>query len=87
MTDKNKQKEENLNEPEVGYGKTNLRIYHSFEEAETAEIEAIINEDPVERIRRTVQLILRVYGYTQEELGARPRSNKITIIRYGDTFY
>ena len=81
MTDKKKQGKEELNEPEVGYRKTNLRIYHSFEEAEAGEIEESAKRDPVERIRDTVKLILRVYGYTQEELYAQKTSNKITITR------
>ncbi len=72
-----------LNEPVVPYGvkrKLKLRIYKSFEEAAEAEALADSLQSPVERIRETVELILRVYGVTREQLKDRKKLH-INIIR------
>ncbi len=71
--------ENELNEPSASYNTRSIRIFHSFDDARDQELEAIINQSPIERIRETVALILRVYGVTQEELNKRPRNNHITI--------
>jgi len=74
-----------VNEPVAGAfslkGKE-VRFFHSFEEQAAAEAEDAANRTPIERIRDTVQLILRAYGVTQEELNMRTRSNKIKITKY-----
>ena len=73
-----------LNEPTPSYGakpKPRLRIYNSFEEAAEAEARDAAEQSPIERIRETVELILRVYGVTREELMARKKTRRITIIR------
>ena len=61
-----------------------IRIYKSFEEQAAAEAAEVVKQAPMERIRETVELILRVYGVTREELKARPKSKRIIITKYGD---
>ena len=58
-----------------------LRVYQSFEEAAKAEAAVAAAKSPVDAIRETVQLILRVYGVTQEELNMRREKMHINIIR------
>ena len=81
----NEEEKHKVNEPIAGYdiakGKT-VRIFHSFAEAEAAEDEEAANKSPIQRIRDTVQLILRTYGVTQEMLNKRKHDHKITIIKY-----
>jgi hypothetical protein len=60
--------------------KMHLRIYKSFEEQAEAETAEVALQPPLERIRETVELILRVYGVTREQLNNRKRSNRINII-------
>lgn len=64
--------------------KWRIHIYNSFEEQQAADIAAELAKSPVERLRETVELILRVYGVTREELKSRPKSKRINIVRYGD---
>ncbi len=58
-----------------------IRIFKSFEEAEEAEAMEIARQSPVERLRETVERILRVYGVTREQLKARDKKLHITILR------
>lgn len=60
--------------------KKNIRIFHTFEDAETYDLEQIAKQDPVKRIPETVELILRAYGFSREELIERTPSDKITIV-------
>jgi|GEM_PF-3834730 len=79
------EKQNQANEPSMGYGAMKgmkLRIFHSWEEMTQAEIEASLKQTPEERIRETVELILRVYGVTREELSNRKEKLKLTITRY-----
>ncbi|MDZ4752459.1 MAG: hypothetical protein SGI87_12645 [Flavobacteriales bacterium] len=69
-------KEEKLNS-NIG-----LYIFQSNEEAETYFTNQIIRQDPVDRLRETVELILRVYGFNREELNQRIQNNSITIRYY-----
>lgn len=79
---KDKKPKDILNEPAMAYlSKSRVKIYHSFEEAEEGEIEEILKQKPIDRIRNTVNLILRVYGVTREELANRPRERNITITK------
>lgn len=64
--------------------KRRIHIYNSFEEQQQAEIAAELARSPVERLRETVELILRVYGVTREDLKNRPKSKRINITRYGN---
>lgn len=50
-----------------------IHIHSDSDKAAEAQTEYIINQDPVERIRETVQLILRVYSTNEK----KPRVNKI----------
>jgi hypothetical protein len=61
--------------------KRKIRIYTSLEEQAEAEAADAAKQAPIERIRETVELILRVYGVTREELKNRKKSNRINIIR------
>jgi hypothetical protein len=58
-----------------------LRIFNSWEEAAEAEAMDSAKQSPVERLRETVELILRVYGVTREELSKRAKKLHITITR------
>ena len=64
------------------FKKRKISIYHSFEEAEKAEREFILNQAPAERIKQTVDLILRTYNTTREELARRKKNKSIQIISY-----
>ena len=83
QTGKIKKKKPNLaKEPLTKYFGKDIRIFNSFQEAEEYELLQVIKQDPVERIRETVELILRVYGFTRETLNMRPPDNTVKIIRY-----
>jgi CRISPR-associated endonuclease Csn1 len=69
-----------LSEPLSHYRKSAIKIFHSFEDAEKEEIKATRNETPVERLRETVELILRAYNVTREELKKRTHPKTIKII-------
>jgi len=58
-----------------------LHIFQNIEEMEEAKYLEISKLDPIERLAKTVELILRVYGVTREDLDNRVRSNRITITR------
>ncbi|HMG14558.1 MAG TPA: hypothetical protein VK590_03860 [Saprospiraceae bacterium] len=61
--------------------KLTVKIFSSFEEAELSEIQAILKQDPIERLRETVELILRVYGVSREELKTWPPFKRITFTK------
>ena len=63
-------------------GDKKIRIYTSFDKQAAAEAEDVAKQPPMERIKETVELILRVYGVTREQLNNRKRSNRINIIQY-----
>ena len=62
--------------------KMKLRIFSSFEEAAEAEAADNARQAPLDRIKETVELILRVYGVTREELMNRKKNLKINIISH-----
>jgi CRISPR-associated endonuclease Csn1 len=68
------------NEPSALYQKSPIKIFHSFEDAEKDEINMSLSQSPIERIRETVELILRAYDVTREELKKRTPSKSIKII-------
>ncbi len=59
-----------------------IRIYKSFDEQAEAEAATVAQQPPLERIRETVELILRAYNVTREELNSRKKSNHIKILEY-----
>lgn len=71
-----------VSEPDVKYGRGNIRIFHSFEEMERAEILAVLQKPPIERLRDTVGLILRIYGFTREQLKKRRQKDNFKLVRY-----
>ncbi len=58
-----------------------LHIFQSQEEAETYFAKKNAKQDPVSRLRETVELILRTYGYSREELNIRIPNNNIIVHR------
>ncbi len=58
-----------------------IKIFSSLEESKQNEINYIINQSPIERLRQTVELIFRVYNVTRESLKEKKYSNRITIIK------
>ncbi len=63
--------------------KDRIRIFNSFEEAKETEIQDIIKQSPIDRLRHTVELILRVHQVTREDLKNRTATGKIRIITAG----
>jgi len=63
--------------------KDRIRIFNSFEEANTFEIQHIIKQSAIDRLQHTVELILRVYQVSREDLKRRPAGGKIRIITAG----
>ena len=61
-----------------------ITIHQSFEEMESARYRHAASVDPVQVLRDTVELILRVYGTTREELKKRPRPTQITFTKTGE---
>ncbi|MBK7310942.1 MAG: hypothetical protein IPI93_09160 [Sphingobacteriaceae bacterium] len=64
--------------PSVKYRSERISVFDSVAEQEASSYQAISKEDPVKRIKETVKLILKVYGYTNQSLKSRKSSNKIT---------
>lgn len=58
-----------------------LRVYKSFDDAADAEAKDAALKAPLDGIRETVALILRVYGVTTEELNNRKKDRRIHIIK------
>lgn len=63
--------------------KNSIRIFNSFEEAKETETQDIIKQSPVDRLRHTVELILRVYEVSKQDLKNRTATGKIRIITAG----
>jgi hypothetical protein len=57
----------------MDYSNKKIHIHSDLDKAAEAQAEYAINQDPVDRIRETVQLILRVYSTNER----KPRVNKI----------
>jgi hypothetical protein len=57
--------------------KSQIRVFHSFEEAEDYNSAAAAKQDPIERVRNVVKLILRMHQADQSK--SQPKSNKIFI--------
>lgn len=63
--------------------KNSIRIFKSFEEAKETEIQNIIKQSLIDRLRHTVELILRVHQVSRQDLKNRTASGKIRIITAG----
>lgn len=59
-----------------------IKIYQTLEEMESDRYRHAASVDPLQGLRETVELILRAYGATREELNKRPRPTQITITKY-----
>lgn len=84
MEDKNTNKEEDKNkaeEPAASYYHK-LRIFSSFEEANEADYKERAEIPPIQHLKDTVQLIIRMYNWSEQLRGKKASDNKIRIIRY-----
>lgn len=63
--------------------KNKIHVFNSLEDAKEKEIQDIIKQSPVDRLRQTVELILRVYHVSREDLKNRTATQKIRIITAG----
>lgn len=61
----------------IRYKSSNLSVFDSVAEQEESNYNTIRDQDPVQRIKETVKLILKVYGYTNKDLKNRKMSNRI----------
>ena len=50
------------------YEGKDIKIYSDFDSASEAEIEYVLNQEPLDRIKETVQLILRIYSKGSDQL-------------------
>ncbi|MES2566792.1 MAG: hypothetical protein V4565_07995 [Bacteroidota bacterium] len=57
------------------YPKPNISIHSSFNEAAESHEKYIVNQNPIDRIKETVQLILRIYSISPK----KPNTNLIYI--------
>ncbi len=57
------------------YKKNTITFYNDFRHAAEEEAKYIANQNPIDRIKETVQLILRVYSTNEKT----PNTNKIYI--------
>ena len=73
--EENPNKNKEVNEPGVLYKSERLSIYSSFEAAAEAEAKYVAKQDPVDRIKEVVQLILKIFPLTEKN----SNSNKIYI--------
>ena len=75
----------NIEDPAMDYGTETrsggFQVFHSFEESDLANSVFIAQQNPVERLRNTVELIIRAFGFTRKTLNERKPKNKITILR------
>lgn len=86
MKDKDKNKKERkkniLPEPAVSYiTNSRLHFFSSFEDASKDEAKFIVDQSPIDRLRQTVELILRVHNVTRQDLKEKKSSSRINIIR------
>ena len=58
-----------------------IKELSSFEETDDPKLNEMLKLTPEERIRYTVELTLKAYGVTREELAKRPMNKKITFIK------
>lgn len=61
--------------------KKRVVILDSFEQMNETDIQEMAETLPVDRIRHSVELILRVHGVTREQLSMKGYSTKLEIIR------
>ncbi len=66
--DAEKNKKE-VSQSRVLFTSKDLKIFSDAEAASAAERDFILNQSPIERIRETVQLILRVYPIKEKKDG------------------
>ncbi len=77
----NKKKDDEVNDPGLSYGegKNRLVFFKSFEEEAEYNAKEAAKKNPIQGIKDTVGLILRVYGFSQKSLRERKSSNEIIV--------
>lgn len=60
---------------------TAIIVYPTFEDMDEARTRRAASCDPVKGLAETVELILRVYGVSRQDLKKRFQKNTITILR------
>jgi len=75
------QDDNNVNESNSTY-KKQIHLFSSFEEADIHHRIQVQKQNPVDRIKETVDLILRVYGFSTADLKKRAPSCIIRIIEH-----
>lgn len=73
---KSKKHKNEMNESAVEYGRE-IIFFNSFKEQEDFNNALILNQSYPDRIKETVDLIIKVYGYTRETLSKRKTDNHI----------
>jgi hypothetical protein len=71
----------NMNEP-IEHGKKypfNLKIYDSFEDMNLEDVRQAARIDPISGIIQTLDLIMKIYGVTEEELTQKQYPETLTI--------
>lgn len=51
----------------MDYQKNKITIYSNLDEAAETQAQYIVNQNPIDRIKETVQLILRVYTLSEKK--------------------
>jgi hypothetical protein len=49
------------------YSSKKINIYLNLDEAAEAQVQYVVNQNPINRIKETVQLILRVYSLSEKK--------------------
>mgnify|MGYP001257705167 CR=1 FL=1 len=75
-------KEKYDKEDQVALSEPKIKIYNSYDQMEELQLKQALRKDPLTGLRETVELILRVYGVTREDLNKRTRENRIRIVHY-----
>lgn len=70
-----KTKKDKIARPAILYESKDLKIFANIDAAREAEIASAASQEPLDRIRETVQLILRVFPLKKKKSG----NNKICI--------
>lgn len=57
----------------MNYSAKKINIFSNLDEAAEAQVQYVVNQNPINRIKETVQLILRVYSLSEK----KQNTNKI----------
>ena len=80
--EKDDDKPNKVDEPEIVYGKKSLRIYNSFEEQREDELKYMASLTPTERLMEMRKLINLAYGLHGFDPANLPEKHTIKIVSY-----